>query len=82
MDDWGDAATKVTIQQLEDRVVTLVPDPVSGEQGSSGRMQAYIKLEGKDFNAALVKLGLSRMHTEGDSGRAADYSALQEWLKG
>ena len=77
LDEWGNVATQFAVENLAGQMVTVILDPVAGERGSYGRLLAYLHVDGQDFNAALVELGLARVYTEGDSSREGGYLQLQ-----
>ena len=62
---------------LDDEGVLLVLDPQAGLRGSFGRLLAYVHIEGQDFGAALLELGLARVYTEGTASREAEYLEME-----
>ena len=89
LDGWGATARQFAVDNILDRTVTLYLDQASREQGpgggltfsqlfSSGRLLAFVEVEGQDFNAELVRLGLARVYTEGQSSREKSFLVLQQ----
>ena len=77
LDDWGREATDFATS-LEGREVTLVSDPQAGDRGFFDRLLAYVHVDGQDIGAELVRMGLARVYTEGDSNREREYLELQD----
>ena len=82
LDDWGVRAREFAIDELEGRIVRLVLD--SGDEitfrelFSFGRLLAFVEVDGEDFNASLVRLGLARVFTERHNSREVQLGELQQ----
>ena len=63
LDRWGLLAARFATETLDGQTVDLVQDPIV-KQSSYGLELAHIYVDGEDFNAKLVALGLARVFTE------------------
>ncbi|PKB73666.1 MAG: hypothetical protein BZY75_00635 [SAR202 cluster bacterium Io17-Chloro-G7] len=93
LDSWGVTAKQFVVDNILDRTVTLYLDQELGELGpgggltfsqlfSFGRLLAFVEVEGQDFNAELVRLGLARVYSEGQSSREESFLLLQQQAQG
>lgn len=84
LDRWGVAAKQFAVENLQDRTVTLYLD-VEAEDGLTfddiftfGRLLAFVEVEDQDISAELVRRGLARVYTEGQSSREEEFLRLQQ----
>ena len=78
LDEWGQLATKFTSLALRGRTVNVSFDPQARQKDTSGRLLAYVRVDGRDFNAALVELGYARADKGGTASRSQkNYPKLQ-----
>ena len=73
LDDWGGRASQFAKTMLEGQTINVISDPGANGRDVYGRLLAYIQLNGKDFNATMVRNGFARVYTEGQSSRMAEY---------
>lgn len=90
LDRWGIAAKSFALENLQGRTVALYLDlEAGGNQNAEGgltfdriftfgRLLAFVEVEGQDFSAELVRRGLARVCTEGQSSREEEYIRLQQ----
>ena len=78
LDEWGQLATKFTSLVLRGRTVNVSFDPQTRQKDTSGRLLAYVRVDGRDFNAALVELGYARAYEGGTASHSQkNYPKLQ-----
>ena len=75
---WKAIAMQLFTTAIEGRTVAVVFDPVVGDRGPFGRLLAYVHIDGRDLNAALVRGGLARVRVRGETTRKREYLELQE----
>jgi micrococcal nuclease len=72
----GERASEFAVDRLDDRRVTLRFDDAAGRRGGYDRLLAYVVVDDRSFNAALLERGHARLYDS--SFRERDrYAALE-----
>lgn len=78
---WGKIATKYVKSRLKNKYIFIEFDELAGFKDRYGRLLAYVYVNGTDFNAELVKLGLARVYVEGKFKKKSYYLKLEKEAK-
>tara|TARA_Y100000814_G_scaffold267799_1_gene222424 strand:- start:106 stop:1134 length:1029 start_codon:yes stop_codon:yes gene_type:complete len=78
---WGLKATEFAQNTLLNKQVTVITDPIAGDQDIYDRLLRYVEVDGKDFSVMLLKNGYARVYTEAVSSRMDSYLAIEEVAK-
>jgi micrococcal nuclease len=74
---YGERASDYAERSLDGRTVRLAPDPDLDRRGYYGRLLAYVYVDGRSFNFALVRTGHARVFRS-DFTRRGEFEAAQQ----
>jgi len=76
---WGEKAEEFAKSWLENQTIYIQFDKEAGLYGYYGRLLAYIyTLNGKDFNAELLRRGYARVYVEGNFSKKEEYLEIEK----